>query len=61
MSKELKNITETVMDKIRHGKIKMRPRVYFIIGSFLTFIGLVASILTSVFFCWSNMVFIAIS
>lgn len=49
MSEELKNITESVMDKIHHDKIKMRPKVYFIIGSLLTFIGFVASILTSVF------------
>ena len=37
------------MDKIHHGKIKMRPRVYFVIGSFFTFLGLLASILTSIF------------
>lgn len=49
MSKELKNITGAVMDRIHQGKIKMRPRVYFVIGSLLTFIGLVASLLTSVF------------
>ncbi|MFA5792062.1 MAG: hypothetical protein WC884_03430 [Candidatus Paceibacterota bacterium] len=49
MSKELKNITGAVMDKIHQGKVKMRPRIYFIIGTLLTFIGLVLSILTSVF------------
>ena len=49
MSKELKNITGAVMDRIHQGKIKMRPRVYFVIGSLLTFIGLVASIITSIF------------
>lgn len=49
MSKELKNITGSVMDKIHHGKIKMRSKVYFIIGSLLTFLGLVASMLISVF------------
>jgi hypothetical protein len=49
MSKELKNITDAVMNRIHQDKIKMRPRVYFLIGSLLTFIGLVASILTSVF------------
>jgi len=49
MSKELKNITGVVMDKIHHGKIKMRPKVYFIAGSLLTFLGLVASMLISVF------------
>lgn len=37
------------MEKIHHDKIKMRPRVYFIVGSLLTFSGLVASVVTSVF------------
>jgi hypothetical protein len=49
MPKELKNITESVMGKIRKGEIKMRPRSYFVAGSVLTFIGLVASVLVSVF------------
>jgi len=50
MSKELKNITGAVMDKIHYGKIKMRPKVYFVTGLLLAFFGLVASILISVFF-----------
>ena len=37
------------MDQIHKGKLKMRPRIYFIAGSILTFVGLVASIATSVF------------
>lgn len=37
------------MDRIHQDKIKIRPRVYFVIGSLLTFVGLVASMLTSVF------------
>ncbi len=49
MSKELKNIAENVMNQIHQDKIKMRPKIYFIIGSIFTFIGLVASILTSIF------------
>ena len=49
MSKELKNISDDVMSKIRQGKITMRPKVYFVIGSIFTFAGLVLSILTSVF------------
>ena len=49
MSKESINITKAVMEKIHHGKIKMRPRVYFIAGSLLTFSGLIASVVTSVF------------
>ena len=49
MSKELKNITENVMDKIHHDKIKIRPKAYFIFGSFLALLGLAASIAVSVF------------
>jgi hypothetical protein len=49
MSKELKNITDNIMDQIHEEKIKMRPRVYFIAGSILTFIGLVSSVVVSVF------------
>lgn len=49
MSKELNNITENVMQQINEGKIKMKPRIYFVAGSILTFIGLVFSITTSIF------------
>ena len=37
------------MDQIHEEKIKMRPRIYFIIGSMLTFVGLVSSVVVSVF------------
>jgi len=37
------------ISKIKQGQLKMRPRVYFVIGSILTFLGLIASIMTSVF------------
>ncbi len=49
MSKELKNITDNIMDQIREEKIKMRPKAYFVVGSILTFVGLVSSIVVSVF------------
>ena len=49
MSKELKNITDSVMNEIHQGKIKMKPRIYFILGSILTFIGLISSIVISIF------------
>lgn len=49
MSKEIKNITDNVMDQIHEQKIKMRPRAYFIAGSVLTFAGLVSSVVVSVF------------
>ena len=50
MPKDLNNITESVMDQIRSEKIKMHSRVYFILGSILTFVGLVSAIVMSVFF-----------
>jgi hypothetical protein len=49
MSKELKNITDNIMDQIHEEKIKMRPKAYFIAGSIITFLGLVFSIVTSIF------------
>jgi hypothetical protein len=49
MSKEVENISSIVMDKIHKGQIKMRPRVYFIIGSIFVIMGLVASSVTAIF------------
>jgi len=49
MSKELNNITHNIMDQIHEEKIKMRPKEYFIAGSILTFVGLVSSVVISVF------------
>ena len=50
MSKKLENISDIVMDRIHRDEVKMRPRIYFIIGSLLAFAGLVAAIFTSIFF-----------
>jgi len=50
MSKELKKIEDEVMDRIRSGKVAMRPRIYFIVGSLLTFVGVILSIVSSMFF-----------
>ena len=36
------------MENIREGKLKMKPKYYFILGSVLTFVGLVFSIFASV-------------
>lgn len=50
MPEKIKNdITSEVMNKIKEGKIKMTPKYYFVLGSFISFVGLVASITTSVF------------
>lgn len=37
------------MDKIHGDKIRIKPRIYFIAGSVLTFLGLVSSVIVSVF------------
>ncbi len=49
MPKELRNITENIMNQINRDKLKMRPKVYFMLGSILTFIGLVATVIISTF------------
>jgi len=49
MPKELKNITENVMGQIHLGKAKMKPKIYFVAGSVLTFVGLVSSVIASIF------------
>ena len=38
------------MNQIHEGKAKMKPRIYFVIGSILTFLGLVFSTIVSIFF-----------
>jgi uncharacterized membrane protein YjjP (DUF1212 family) len=50
MSKVVKNITDNIMDQIHNENIKMRPKMYFIAGSILTFVGLASSVIVSVFF-----------
>jgi uncharacterized protein YacL len=49
MSKDLKNITENVMNQIHQGKAKMKPKIYFIIGSILTLVGLIFTVIISTF------------
>jgi hypothetical protein len=49
MSTEIKNITDNIMEQIHDKKIKMRPRIYFVLGSILTFVGLVSSVVISIF------------
>lgn len=49
MPKELKNITDSIMGEIRHGNLKMRPKLYFIIGSVFVFVSLILSALSSIF------------
>ncbi len=49
------NIENVVMEKIKSGEIKMKPKVYFFFGSLLTFIALIGSTITTIFF--TNIIF----
>lgn len=49
MSKNITDIEKEIMNKIDQGEIKMRPRVYFVIGSIFTFLGLIFAVITSTF------------
>jgi uncharacterized protein YacL len=49
MSKDLKNITNSVMTAIHQDKVKMRPKIYFVIGAILVFGSLILSSLISIF------------
>ena len=49
MSKELEKIEENIMNQIHQGKVTMKPKMYFILGSFLTFIGVISTVVVSAF------------
>ena len=49
MPKETHNLVNSVMERIHEDKIKIRPKIYSILGSLFLFLGLTASILTSIF------------
>jgi hypothetical protein len=49
MSKKNITISGEVMGKIHDKHIQMRPKIYFIIGSIFVFLGMVFSVIASVF------------
>jgi uncharacterized membrane protein len=49
MSKDIRQIQTDVMEKIRGGRLNMRPRALFILGSVMGIIGLVAAVISSIF------------
>jgi hypothetical protein len=49
MSKKQINIKENIMEKIKKNEISMKPKSFFVLGSIFTFIGLIASIVISIF------------
>jgi hypothetical protein len=44
-----KSINKTILSEIKSGQLKMRPRWYFILGSFLSFVSLVTISLVVIF------------
>lgn len=50
MRKEQINITKNIMEKIEKGEVKMKPKVYFVLGSIITLAGLISFFVVSVFF-----------
>jgi hypothetical protein len=49
MSKKQINIKKNVMEQIKENKISIKPRSFFVLGAILTFIGLIASVISSIF------------
>ncbi len=49
MSKDIKNIEEKILSQIQKGEIKMKPRMYFVIGSIFAFVGFISTIIVSTF------------
>lgn len=47
--KNVINLENKIMDKVISGELKMKPRLYFIFGSVLSFTGLVGLIIGAVF------------
>ncbi|KKS31136.1 hypothetical protein A2380_01485 [candidate division WWE3 bacterium RIFOXYB1_FULL_43_24] len=44
------NLENKIMGRVISGEVKMKPRLYFILGSIMSFVGLVGLITGSVFF-----------
>jgi hypothetical protein len=49
MQKPKVNITDTVMSRIKTGDVRMRPKWYFVLGTFGMVIGLAGLVIVSVF------------
>lgn len=49
MSNKKLNIKQNVMDQIKNEKVSMKPKTYYIFGSIIAFLGLIFSIVTSIF------------
>jgi hypothetical protein len=47
MSKKIENLNKEIMNKIHQNKIKMKPKYYFVIGSFITFVGLLSAVVVT--------------
>ena len=50
MSKNKMNIEENVMKQIKEGKVRMHPKIYFILGTILGYFGVLAAAFSATFF-----------
>lgn len=48
-NKKNQNIKKNIMNQIKENKIQMKSKWYFILGSFLSFLGLLGSIISATF------------
>jgi len=58
MSNKEINLKEKIMERIKSGEIKMRPRWYFVFGSIASVVGLVSILVVTIFLV--NFVFFAL-
>jgi len=49
MPKDIKKIEEGIMSKIQSNDLRMKPKFYFIVGTILTYISLISTIIVSTF------------
>lgn len=49
MEKQKRNIENKIMNKVLSGEVKMKPKWYFVLGSIISFTGLVGMIIGAIF------------
>jgi len=50
MSNHEIKIMDSIMDRIRDDKVKMKPRWYFVLGSIAMIVGFICAVIISIFF-----------
>jgi len=49
-NKNIENLENRIMAKVISGEVKMKPKLYFLVGSTLSFVGLIGLLIGAVFF-----------